>query len=123
MTENRRPAGPFVLAAEQAEHLDAGMPKHGAQLGAPLLFPVRKPRLDRATYAKHYNAGWAASRRGSEMAEDRYAGRHGLGLFSPEVDAWVDGFLDEAHGLRGKWHLRDCRRHENDDHPASCGQA
>ena len=94
-------------------------------LGTPILYPVRKPLLGRATYAKHYNAGWACSRRATDRGLDEcaYAARHGLSIWAPEIDAYVDGYLDEAHGLRGKWHLRDCRDHTGCTSDHGCQEA
>jgi len=72
-----------------------------------------KPPLSKAEYAVHYNRGWK-SQSGDDFA---YAGRHGLSVFSHEVNAYYDGFLDQMAG-REKWHMRDCTDHtgSNVDH-------
>jgi len=57
-------------------------------------------------YVAEYNAGWQASRRGTE---------HGPFQDGTSSDAYDDGYLDAAAG-RMKWHLTYCTDHD------TCGE-
>lgn len=75
-----------------------------------------KPPAD-TTYRRWYERGWRYS--GTENANLDFVPRE-LSTFSPEYDAWLDGYMDLAVG-REKWHLAHCKNHHNSE--GGCGKA
>lgn len=65
-----------------------------------------------AEYVREYNAGWAASGRGSDSSK----WNDGSASW-----AWDDGYLDRASRDNDKWHLTYCLNHHNGE--GGCGKA
>lgn len=74
-------------------------------------------------YKVWYNKGWHSSANNASIERAENNVFQQVGMWSPKADAWMDGWLDQAHGLRGKWHMLKCSVGRHHNGPDGCGEA